>query len=151
MSHGTETDADQSRRDPPDAGEIDWERIERSPEFRELTSKRHRFIAVATTITLGLFAVYLALATYAIDLMGTTVLGGVPIAWLAAMSMVFMTWAVTAVYLRRADRVFGPMEERVRERATARFTRDGDDGAAPATADARTAPAAAATTEGSAR
>jgi hypothetical protein len=82
--------------------------------------------------------------------MGTTVLGGVPIAWLAAMSMVFMTWAVTAVYLRRADRVFGPMEERVRERATARFTRD-DDGAAPATADAGTAPAAAATTEGSTR
>src|SRR3954451_5370638 len=129
MSHGTETDADQARREPADAGEIDWERIERSPEFRELTSKRHRFIAVATAITLGLFAVYLALATFAVDLMGTTVLGGVPIALLAAMSIVFMTWAVTAVYLRRADRVFVPMEEGVRERATARFTYAG--GAAP--------------------
>jgi len=150
MSHGTETDADQARREPPDAGEIDWERIERSPEFRELTSKRHRFIAVASTFTLGLFAVYLGLATYATDLMGTTVLGGVPIAWLAAMSMVLMTWAVTAIYLRKADREFGPMEERVRERATARFTRE-DDGAAPVGADARTAPAAAATTEGSTR
>ena len=35
---------------------------------------------------LGLFALYLGLATFAVDLMGTTVLGGVPIAWLAAMS-----------------------------------------------------------------
>ena len=93
MSHGTEIDADQARRGAGGAGEIDWERIERSPEFRELTSKRHRFIAVATTITLGLFAVYLALATFAVDFMGTTVLGGVPIAWLAAMCQVLMTWA----------------------------------------------------------
>jgi uncharacterized membrane protein (DUF485 family) len=150
MSHGTETDADRARSESPDAGEIDWERIERSPEFRELTSKRHRFIAVASTFTLGLFAIYLGLATYATDLMGTTVLGGVPIAWLAAMSMVLMTWAVTAIYLRKADREFGPMEERVRERATARFTRE-DDGAAPAGAEARTAPAAAVTTEAGAR
>jgi uncharacterized membrane protein (DUF485 family) len=149
MSHGTETDADRARREPPEASAIDWERIERSPEFRELTAKRHRFIAVASVITLGAFAVYLALATYAIDLMGTTVLGGVPIAWLAAMSMVLMTWVVTAVYLRKADREFGPMEERVRERATARFTRDDD--ARPATAEAPPAPAATATTERSAR
>jgi uncharacterized membrane protein (DUF485 family) len=150
MSHGTEPDADRARDESPDAGAIDWERIERSPEFRELTAKRHRFIAVASTFTLGAFAVYLALATFAIDLMGTTVLGGVPIAWLAAMSMVLMTWVVTAIYLRKADREFGPMEERVRERATSRFTRE-DDGAAPAGAQARTAPAAAATTDGSAR
>ena len=45
-----------------------------------------------------------------------------------------MTWVVTAVYLRRADREFGPIEARVRERASARFTREGRDGAAPATA-----------------
>jgi hypothetical protein len=56
---------------------------------------------------------------------------------------------VTAGYLRKADREFGPMEERVRERATARFTRDDD--ARPATAEAPPAPAATATTERSAR
>jgi uncharacterized membrane protein (DUF485 family) len=146
MSHGTAPDADRSRQGSPDGAtthQVDWARIERSPEFQELTARRHRFIAVAAAITFGTFALYLGLATFAVDLMGTTVLGGVPIAWLAAMSQVLMTWVLTFVYLRKADREFGPLEDRVRERVGARFTRD--DGAHPAGEGARIAPAAATT------
>jgi uncharacterized membrane protein (DUF485 family) len=106
---------------------VDWTRIERSPEFRELTSRRHRFIYGAAALTFTSFAVYLGLATFATELMGTTVLGGVPIAWLAAMSQVLMTWGVTWTYLHKADRVFAPLEQRVAERAGARFTREEDD------------------------
>ena len=143
MSHGTAPDADRSRQGSPDGAtdQVDWARIERSPEFRELTARRHRFIAIVAAVTFGSFALYLGLATFAVDLMGTTVLGGVPIAWLAAMSQVLMTWVLTSVYLRKADREFCPLEERVRERAAARFVRDDD--AAPAAA--RPAPAAATT------
>ncbi len=126
MSHGTASDADRSSPGATDAptDQIDWTRIERSPEFRELTARRHRFIAIAAIITFGCFATYLGLATFAVDLMGTTVLGGVPIAWLAAMSQVLMTWLVTVAYLRRADREFTPLERRVRETASPRFTRE---------------------------
>jgi len=102
---------------------VDWTRIERSPEFRELTARRHRFIAMLAAFTFVSFGIYLGVATFATGFMGTTV-GGVPIAWLAAMSMVLMTWVVTAVYLRKADREFAPLERRVAERAGARFTRD---------------------------
>src|SRR3954454_11220217 len=112
---------------------VDWTRIERSPEFRELTSRRHRFIATLAGVTFATFGVYLGLATYASSFMGTTV-GGVPIAWLAAMSQVLMTWAVTWIYLRKADHEFAPLEQRVAERAGARFTRDED--AADTAADA---------------
>jgi len=145
MSHGTAPDADRSRQGSPDGAtdQVDWARIERSPEFRELTARRHRFIAIAAAVTFGSFALYLGLATFAVDFMGTTVLGGLPIAWLAAMSQVLMTWVLTSVYLRKADREFGPLEERVRERAAARFVRDDD--AAPAATAARPAPAAATT------
>jgi uncharacterized membrane protein (DUF485 family) len=130
---------------------VDWTRIERSPEFRELTARRHRFIAGAAAVTFISFATYLGLATFATDLMGTTVLGGVPIAWLAAMSQVLVAWAVTWTYLRKADREFAPLEERVRERAGARFTRE-DDAAAPAFDAARAdASAAATSTDRSAR
>jgi len=144
MSHGTAPDADRSRQGSPDGAtdQVDWARIERSPEFRELTARRHRFIAIAAAVTFGSFALYLGLATFAVDLMGTTVLGGVPIAWLAAMSQVLMTWVLTSLYLRKADREFGPLEERVRERAGARFVRE--DGALSASA-AGPAPAAATT------
>jgi uncharacterized membrane protein (DUF485 family) len=111
----------------------DWERIERSPEFRELTSRRHRFIAVASAVSLGWFLVYLLLATFAPDVMGAK-LGGVPVAFLAAVSQVLMTWAVTSAYLRKADREFAPLEQRVIQAAAPRFTREepAPDGAAPA-------------------
>jgi uncharacterized membrane protein (DUF485 family) len=102
---------------------VDWTRIERSPEFRELTGRRHRFIAILAAVTFVSFAVYLGLATFATGFMGTTV-GGVPIAWLAAMTQVAMTWAVTSIYLRKADREFAPLEQAVAQRAGARFTRD---------------------------
>src|SRR4029077_16588239 len=73
---------------------VDWTRIERSPEFRELVTRRHRFVAGLAGVTFASFGVYLGLAIYASSLMGTTV-GGMPIAWLAAMSQVLLTWAVT--------------------------------------------------------
>ena len=124
--------------------DVDWTRIERSPEFRELTSRRHRFIAGAAAVTFVSFGIYIALAVFATDFMGTTVLGGVPVAWLLAMSQVLVTWAVTWTYLRKADREFGPLEQRVAERAGARFTRD-------ETEDETAAPAAEAPMERSAR
>ena len=132
--------------------DIDWTRIERSPEFRELTARRHRFIAGAAAVTFTAFAIYLGLATFATGFMGTKVLGGVPIAWLAAMTQVLVTWGVTWTYLRKADREFAPLEQRVAERAGARFTREGDaDATAASDAPAEAAPAATAPTERSAR
>jgi uncharacterized membrane protein (DUF485 family) len=104
------------------APQMDWTRIEGSEEFRELTRRRHRFIAIAAGISFGAFAIYLALAVYATDFMGTLV-AGVPIAWPAAMTQVFITWAVTWTYLRKADREFAPLEQRVVERAEQRFVR----------------------------
>src|SRR4051794_41888918 len=101
---------------------VDWTRIERSPEFRELTARRHRFIAMLAAFTFVSFGIYLGVATFATGFMGTTV-GGVPIAWLAAMSQVLVTWAVTWTYLRKADREFAPLERRGAERARARLPR----------------------------
>jgi uncharacterized membrane protein (DUF485 family) len=114
--------------------DVDWSRIERSPEFRELTTRRHRFIAAAAVVTFVSFGIYLGLAVFATGFMGTTVLGGIPIAWFAAMSQVLVTWAVTWTYLRKADREFAPLEQRVAERAGARFTREDEAAEAPSPA-----------------
>jgi uncharacterized membrane protein (DUF485 family) len=126
---------------------VDWTRIERSPEFRELTSRRHRFIFGATAVTFVSFATYLGLATFATGFMGTTVLGGVPVAWLAAMSQVLVTWAVTWTYLRKADREFAPLEQRVADRAGARFSREEDGAEADADGARADGPGPATTTE----
>ena len=151
MSDGTKPRADRAdpARQEGATDSVDWMRIERSEDFRELTSRRNRFIAGASTVTFGVFAVYLGLAVFAHGLMGTTVLGGVPLAWLLAMSQVLLTWVVTWSYLRKADREFAPLERRIAERAEARFMRDDDDAADGARTEAPTT--VAATTERSAR
>ena len=151
MSDGTQPRADRTDpvRQDGATDSVDWMRIERSEDFRELTSRRNRFIAGASTVTFGVFAVYLGLAVFAHGLMGTTVLGGVPLAWLLAMSQVLLTWVVTWSYLRKADREFAPLERRIAERAEARFMRDDDDAAEGARTEAPTT--VAATTERSAR
>ena len=139
MSHGPAVDVDRAAPGSDDGSHaVDWTRIERSPEFRELTSRRHRFIFAAATVTFVCFGVYLGLATFAVDLMGTTV-GGVPIAWLAAMTQVLLTWAVTWTYLRKADREFAPLERRVAEAAGPRFMRAEDAAEAPTTSTDRSA------------
>jgi uncharacterized membrane protein (DUF485 family) len=154
MSDATQPRADQAApaREDGATGSVDWMRIERSEDFRELTSRRNRFIARASVVTFGAFAVYLGLAVFAHGVTGTTILGGVPLAWPLAMSQVLLTWAVTWTYLRKADREFAPLEERIAERAGARFTREGD--AAPAeaaTASERPAATAGTTSERSER
>ena len=154
MSDGNAVRADRAATAPADGAtdSVDWMRIERSEDFRELTARRNRFIAAASAVTFTAFGVYRGLAVFAHGLMGTLVLGGVPLAWLLAMSQVFLTWAVTWAYLRKADREFAPLEERIADRATARFTRDDDDdGAAAGGAHAEAPTTVAATNERSAR
>ena len=153
MSHGTETDADRVPAGLPDGrrDEIDWERIERSPEFRELTSRRHRFIAVAATITLRPRSrVYLGARDLRRRLHGDDR----PRRRADRLARRDEPGAHDVGASRpstcAADREFGPLEARVRERAGARFTRDGRRRPG-GTADARTAPAAATTNERSAR
>jgi uncharacterized membrane protein (DUF485 family) len=104
-------------------GAVDWQRIERSSEFNELVARRRRFLLPASIVTFGGFGVYLLLATFADGFMGTKV-AGVPMAWLAAMTQVLLTWVITAAYLRTADRTFAPLERRVVETAQPRFTRE---------------------------
>jgi uncharacterized membrane protein (DUF485 family) len=155
MSDGTAAPADRAAPAQHDGAtdSVDWTRIERSEDFRELTSRRNRFIAAASALTFTAFGVYLALAVFAHGVMGTTILGGVPLAWPLAMSQVFLTWIVTWSYLRKADREFAPLEQRIADRATARFTReeDGDGHAAADGARAEAPTTVAATTERSAR
>jgi uncharacterized membrane protein (DUF485 family) len=153
MSDGTAPRADGAAPARQDGAtdSVDWMRIERSDDFRELTSRRNRFIAGASVVTFTAFAVYLGLAVFAHGVMGTTILGGIPLAWPLAMTQVLLTWVVTWSYLRKADSEFAPLEERIAERAGARFSRDDESAPAPATERTAAAATAGTATERSAR
>jgi len=108
------------------SADIDWEAIEGSPEFRELVEARRRFVLPASIFFLAFFLAYLLLAALAPGLMGTPVWGGATLGFLLAVAQVLMTFVVTILYLRQADRVIEPLERRAAERAVQRIDRPGE-------------------------
>jgi uncharacterized membrane protein (DUF485 family) len=111
---------------------VDWSAIERSPEFRELVTGRKRFTWTAGAIGVGLGALVVVLAGIAPDLMGTKVIGSMSLGFLSGVLLIVTTWVITFMYMRRSDRVWGPLEEEVRRKALEaekRFERERGDGA----------------------
>jgi uncharacterized membrane protein (DUF485 family) len=88
-----------------------WQSVERSPEFRELVRRRKAFLVPITIFWAGFFLTYLLLSALAPELMGERVLG-VSLGFVLSVAQVLMTWLVTFLYIRRADRVFEPLERR---------------------------------------
>jgi uncharacterized membrane protein (DUF485 family) len=96
---------------------VDWEVIERSPEFRELVARRRRWVLPATIFFLAWYLGFILLAGYAEDFMGSSIYEGFTVGYLLALSQFVMTWGLAAWYLRKADREFDPLEREVVELA----------------------------------
>jgi uncharacterized membrane protein (DUF485 family) len=101
---------------PEHHSEIDWEAVERSPEFRELTRRKKAFVVPATLFFLGWYFGFIILAGYAPDFMGREFLtDGLTVGYVLALSQFVMTWVLGWMYLRKSDRVFDPLAARARE------------------------------------
>jgi uncharacterized membrane protein (DUF485 family) len=94
----------------------DWQAIEASPEFQELIKARRSFLVPATIVFLVGALGYLLLAAYAQGFMGKDV-GGIPVAFLLALTQVLLTWAITFAYMRKADSTFEPLEQKAAKAA----------------------------------
>ena len=111
--------------------EMDWEAIERSPDFQLLVRSRRRFAWTAGTIGIGLGALYVVLAGVAPELMGEHLIGSISLGFAGGVALIVLTWAITLTYMLRSDRTWGPLEERIRaehsrtQSASGRFVRDG--------------------------
>jgi uncharacterized membrane protein (DUF485 family) len=96
---------------------IDWEAIERSPEFQELVTKRRSFVLPATIFFLVYYMAFILLAGYATDFMASSVYEGLTVGYCLALTQFVMVFALGIMYLRRADRDYDPLAERVVEMA----------------------------------
>ena len=106
--------------------ETDWQAVERSPEFRELISRKKAFVVPATIFFLVWYFGFIVLAGYAPDFMGREFLtDGLTVGYALALSQFVMTWVLGWMYLRRADRVFDPLAARARDAVTGATGRDG--------------------------
>jgi uncharacterized membrane protein (DUF485 family) len=100
--------------------DIDWQAVERSSEFRELTKRKKAFVIPATLFFLAWYFGFIILAGYAPDFMGREFLtDGLTVGYVLALTQFFMTWVLGWMYLRKSDRVFDPLAARAREAVTA--------------------------------
>ena len=111
--------ADTSRTGEPDVLDrpIDWERAERSSEFRELVAARRRFVVPATIFFLAWYLGFILLAGYATDFMGERIYQGLTVGYCLALTQFAMVFVLGVWYLRKADKEFDPLAEQAARRA----------------------------------
>jgi uncharacterized membrane protein (DUF485 family) len=91
----------------------DYERIERSPEFQELVRKRRSFVLPATIFFLAYYMGFILLTGYAEDFMASSVYEGLTVGYCLALTQFVMVFALGIMYLKRADRDYDPLAQRV--------------------------------------
>ena len=92
---------------------IDWEAIERSPEFQELVHRRRSFVIPGTIFFLAWYLGFILLCAYAPDFMGESVYEGLTVGYCLALTQFVMVFALGIMYLRRADRDYDPLAQKV--------------------------------------
>jgi len=102
---------------------IDWEAVEASPDFRELVASRRRWVLTVGGAAMALGLLYVVLAGVAPGLLGTQVIGSISLGFLAGIALIVLAWAVTLLYMRRSDSVWGPLEEKTAAAARTEATR----------------------------
>jgi uncharacterized membrane protein (DUF485 family) len=94
------------------APRIDYEAIERSPEFQELVHRRRGFVLPCTAFFLAWYLGFILLCAYAPDFMGESVYEGLTVGYCLALTQFVMVFVLGLWYLRKANRVFDPLAER---------------------------------------
>lgn len=107
------TEGTPQQRPAPDAQAfID---MQASPEFQELRRRLRSFVIPMTAFFLAWYAVYVLLATYATDFMGTKVIGNINLGVILGLGQFVTTFAITAIYVRFANRELDPRSAAIRE------------------------------------
>ena len=97
---------------------LDWEAIEASPAFQELVTKRRSFVLPATIFFLAYYMAFILLCGYAEDFMAESVYQGLTVGYCLALTQFAMVFVLGIMYLRRAERDYDPLAERVVELAS---------------------------------
>ena len=107
-----------SERDEPlDRTSIDWEAAENSPEFKELIKKKRAFVLPATIFFFVWYFGFILLAGYAPDFMAERLIDGFTVGYALALTQFIMTWVLSYMYIRKADRDYDPLARKAAETA----------------------------------
>ena len=99
-----------------DGGEIDWEAIERSPEFQELVRRRKVFVLPGTIFFLAWYTAFILLCAYAEGFMSDRVYEGLTVGYCLALTQFVMVLVLGLIYLNRSAKVYDPLAAKAIER-----------------------------------
>lgn len=102
----------------PGLEDVDWDALERSPEYRELAAEKRSFVIPATVGYLTAYFGFLIVAGVAPDLMGRRLHGGITVGYALMAALFVLVWALVFAYGRLANRRWDSRAERVIELAT---------------------------------
>ena len=100
---------------PPTPSEARYIEVQKSPEFQELRKRFRGWVIPVTIVSLAWYFLYVFLAAYATDFMGTKLFGNINIGLVMGFAQFVTTFAVTGAYIRFASRTLDPMSSRIRE------------------------------------
>jgi uncharacterized membrane protein (DUF485 family) len=89
--------------------------VQQSGEFQDLRRRYRGFVLPVTGGALAWYFLYVLLAAYAPAFMGRPVIGNINIGLILGLLQFVTTFAITAVYIRYAERVLDPASSRIRE------------------------------------
>lgn len=100
---------------PPSPTPGQFQAVQKSEEFGRLRSSFRSFAIPMTIAFLVWYFAYVLLSTYAEGLMSTPVLGNLNLGLLMGISQFLMTFLITWLYIRHANRNLDPIAEKLRD------------------------------------
>ncbi len=88
--------------------------VQDSVAFQDLRRRYRGWVLPVAAASLVWYFAYVALAAYAADFMGEKLVGNITIGLVLGLLQFVSTFAVTALYVRHADRVLDPASTRLR-------------------------------------
>ena len=90
--------------------------MQESTEFQDLRRRYRGWVLPVAAASLAWYFFYVLLTTYAPDFMSEKLVGNINVGLVMGLLQFVSTFAVTAAYVRHADRELDPVGERLRER-----------------------------------
>jgi len=100
---------------PSTPSEAHYIAVQESAEFQDLRKRYRGWVIPVTIGALIWYFVYVALAAYATDFMSQKVIGNVNVGLIMGLLQFVTTFAITAAYIRYADKVLDPVSSRIRQ------------------------------------
>lgn len=108
----SQSESESSRHTPQEARYL---QAQEAPEFQDLRRRYRGWVLPVVGAALAWYFLFVALAAYASDFMARPVIGNINVGLVLGLLQFVTTFAITALYIRFADRVLDPVSTRIRE------------------------------------